>query len=194
MEYMKESILHIKNMVCPRCISNVKDELENLNLEVVEIKLGEVKINGELAEEKMIHIKNTLEKAGFELIEDKNRQIVLKIKVSIIDLIHYKRESLIKVNYSDYLSEKLSLEYKYISSIFSAYENITIEKFMILQKIERAKELIEYNELSLTEIANEMGYSSTSHLSNQFKRITGLSPSQYVKLKEFKRKSLDNVI
>lgn len=191
---MKESILHIKNMVCPRCISYVKDELENLKLEVVEIKLGEVKISGELAEEKMIHIKNTLEKAGFELIEDKNRQIIVKIKASIINLIHYKKESLIKVNYSDYLSEKLSLEYKYISSIFSAYENITIEKFMILQKIERAKELIEYNELSLTEIANEMGYSSTSHLSNQFKRITGLSPSQYIKLKEFKRKSLDNVI
>ncbi|MDQ3536440.1 MAG: AraC family transcriptional regulator [Bacteroidota bacterium] len=188
---MQQQVLHIKNMVCHRCIRVVKEELENSGLEVLDIKLGEVKVSG-FVDEKLNHIQNVLEQNGFELIDDKKARTVEKIKIAIIELIHQDQQVL-NINYSTFLEETLGLDYQYLSSLFSSTESITLEKYIILQKIERVKELLVYNELTLSEIAYQLGYSSVHHLSNQFKKTTGLSPSHFKKIKEDKRKALDKV-
>jgi AraC family transcriptional regulator len=185
--------LYIKNMVCNRCIRVVREELEKLELRVGRIELGEV----DLVHAKPVdlkRIKSALEENGFQLIEDKRVRIIERIKLAILKLVqHNYSESQLRLNYSEYISRELDLDYHSLSSLFSSIESVTIEQYIILQKIERVKELLKYGELTLSEIAFKMGYSSVQHLSNQFKRITGLTPSHFKYLKETLRKPLDKV-
>lgn len=186
-------ILHIKNMVCDRCIKVVGEELEKLGLEVLQVDLGKVKLEKEIQPEQLQSIKNLLLKNGFELIVGKNSQLIEQIKTLIIQLIHRDRSNTLNINYSQYLAENIGKDYSYLSNLFSSVENITIEKYIILQKIERVKELLVYDEQTLSEIAYLLGYSSVQHLSSQFKKVTGLTPSHFKKIKNLKRKPLDQL-
>jgi len=179
-------------MVCNRCIMVVQNELEKLGLEVRHITLGEVTINEELSYEQKELVDKSLELLGFELIDDKKSRIIEKIKNIIIELVH-QHNGEIHSNLSDILSSQLSHDYNYLSNLFSEVEGTTIEKYFIAQKIERVKELLVYDELSLSEIAFQLNYSSVGYLSNQFKRVTGLTPSYFKQIKEEKRKPLDKV-
>jgi len=186
--------LLIKNMVCGRCIKVVKEELEKLGLDVRSIVLGEVVVNSILNELQIDNIKKILEDNGFELIEDKRARIIEKVKLVILNLVRNdEEENPTEENYSDYIVEKIGLDYHYLSTLFSSVENITIEQYIILQKIELAKELLKYGELTLSEIAYKLGYSSVQHLSNQFKKVTGLTASQFKKMTENIRKPLDHL-
>jgi len=180
-------------MVCPRCIKVVREELIKLGFNVRSVVLGEVELENVLSEQDYESISKVLEENGFELIDDKKSRIIDKIKTTIIELVHYHSDKPEHINISDYLEEKAGYDYSYLSRIFSEVESITIEKYLINQKIERVKELLIYDELTLSEIAWKLGYSSVQHLSNQFKKYTGLSPSHFKKLKEKKRKSLDEL-
>lgn len=187
--------LHIKNMVCDRCIKVVGEELHRLGLDVRSVTLGEAVVSAKDGELDVKKIRETLETNGFELLNNKQSQIVERIKNAIIKLVHYNHDQKqLKLNQSKYISKEVGLEYHYLSSLFSSTEGITIEKFIILQKIERVKELLKYDELTLSEIAYKMGYSSVQHLSNQFKQVTGFSPSHFKNLKSEKRKPLDKVV
>lgn len=180
-------------MVCNRCIKVVKEELEKLGLIVTDIKLGEVKIIDQHNSVSTENIRKTLEENGFRLLDDKNAALVEKIKVLIIELVYSEKLQNGSTILSEYLSREAGYNYNHLSSLFSSTEGITIEKFFILQKIERVKELIVYDEMNLSEIAYALGYSSVQHLSNQFKKITGLSPSYFRKLKDQKRTSIDQL-
>ena len=185
--------LYVKNMVCDRCIRIVKEELEKIDLDVRSITLGEVVIAANRKPD-AAKIRSVLEKNGFELIDDKKVKIIEQIKTLIINRVHHSDAGKSPaVNYSAYLAQKVGHEYHYLSGLFSSIENITIEKYIILQKIERVKELLVYNEMTLSEIAYQMGYSSVQHLSNQFKKVTGFTPSYFKIIKENKRKPLDKV-
>lgn len=184
--------LYIKNMVCNRCIMAVRNQLEDLGLQPVSVELGIVVLPGKLTEESYRAIKASLEPLGFELLDDKKSQLTEQIKDAIIQLVHYS-DSNLKVNLSDYLVEKFHRDYGSMSKLFSETTQTTIEKYFIAQKIERAKELLVYGELSLNEIADQLNYSSAAYLSAQFKSVTGLTPSYFRKIKENKRKSLDEV-
>lgn len=184
--------LHIKNMVCNRCILVVRGELERLGLNAEKIVLGEVSLDRELSVEERGKLGGALTDLGFELIDDRKSKIVEKIKNVIIDLVHY-HEGEMKARLSQLLSDELNHDYTYLSNLFSDMEDVTIEKYFIAQKIERAKELLTYDELSLSEIAYRLNYSSVAYLSNQFKKVTGLTPSQFRHQKEGKRKPLDKV-
>ena len=184
--------LIIKNMVSLRCKLIVKSELENLGLDYTTVELGEVEIREELSEIKHNQLKIALLKSGLELMEDKKSILIEKVKNIIVEMIHYSDEPL-KTNFSDYLSQKLNYDYNYISNLFSEVKGTTIEHFIIAHKIERAKELLVYNELSLTEIAYKLHYSSVAHLSNQFKKVTGLTPSFFKKMKDKRLIALENV-
>jgi AraC family transcriptional regulator len=191
---MNKKTLYIKNMVCPRCIKVVREELGKLDLNVENIILGEAVVSSakNIDENK---IRDILEQNGFELIDDKQAKIVEKVKVIVIELIKNQSEDkLTGVNFSEYISEKVEKSYQYISSLFSSHEGVTLETYIINQKIEKVKELLVYNELSLTEISYRLGYSSVQHLSSQFKKITGLTPSEFKHLREKIRKPLDKVI
>jgi AraC-like DNA-binding protein len=190
---MASTTLHIKNMVCNRCITAVKDELENLGYTLRSIELGEVVINDEVDNNDTERISEALAKNGFELISDSKSWIINRIKTLIIEYIHYDKEKPDYVNFSAFLSSELNHDYSYLSHLFSEVEGKTIEKYLILQRIEKAKELLVYNELTLNEISYKLGYSSVAHLSRQFKSITGLTPSHYKKVREEKRKPLDKV-
>jgi AraC family transcriptional regulator len=191
---METTSLFIKNMVCSRCIRVVKEELEKTGLDVRSITLGEAVVTGKMDSEKLQQIRKILADNGFELIDDKKVKIIEKIKTLIVELIHHKNPAEhLPINYSHYLSEALNLDYHYLSTLFSSIENTTIEKYIILQKIERVKELLVYNELTLSEVAYQMGYSSVQHLSSQFKKITGYTPSHFKQIKENKRQPLDKV-
>ena len=185
--------LYIKNMVCNRCIKVVEEELMKLGLRVNNIKLGEVNIETDDNAFPLKKIKDSLSKNGFELIDDINVKIIEKMKVLIINKIHFSNKETGKINFSKYLSKEIGKNYSHLSSLFSSKEGITIEKFIIHQKIEKVKELLTYNELTLSEIAYSAGYSSVQHLSNQFKQVTGMSPSNFKKLKEPLRKPLDKI-
>lgn len=187
-----QTTLYIKNMVCNRCIMAVKSRLEALGLQPVSVELGIVVLPGKLTEENYRAIKASLEPLGFELLDDKKSQLTEQIKDAIIQLVHYSGGNL-KVNLSDYLVEKFHRDYGSMSKLFSETTQTTIEKYFIAQKIERAKELLVYGELSLNEIADQLNYSSAAYLSAQFKSVTGLTPSYFRKIKENKRKSLDEV-
>lgn len=180
-------------MVCNRCIKVVNDEFVKLNLTISSIELGIVKLENELSEAQVEEVKKVLENNGFELIDDRKGQLVDKLKTLIIEKIHHSADDEESVNSSDYLSKEMGYEYSYLSKLFSAVEGITIEKYIINQKIEKAKELLAYNELSLKEIAYQLGYSSVQHLSGQFKKITGLTPSHFKRMKDHRRKPLDEV-
>lgn len=191
---MEQATIHIKNMVCNRCIKVVKEELENLGYHVNSIILGEAtihstdKINYDL-------INKVLTENGFELIDSRQSRIIEKIKITIIETIRDMAEGTLNdISFTDLLQENLNLSYQYLSTLFSSSEGITIEKYIILQKIEKVKELIVYDELSFSEIAYRLGYSSVQHLSSQFKKITGLTPSHFKKIKSFKRNPLDKII
>lgn len=184
--------LFIKNMVCNRCIMVVRDELNKLGLHVKSIKLGEVTLDREITPEEKLTLDKALNALGFELIDDKKSRIIEKIKNTIIELVHYQ-DSDTKINLSDALSSKLHYDYNYLSNLFSEVEGTTIEKYFIAQKIEKIKELLVYDELSLSEIAFRMNYSSVAYLSNQFKKVTGLTPSHFKQIGKDKRKPLDEV-
>jgi len=179
-------------MVSLRCKMLVKEELEKLGIETKAINLGEVELLGNITKEQHEQIKIALLKSGLELMDDKRAMLIEKIKNVIVEMIHYEDE-LPKVNFSDLLSEKLQYDYTYLANLFSETEGTTIEHFIILHKIEKVKELIIYDELNLSEIAWKLHYSSVAHLSNQFKKITGLTPSHFKNLKNKRRSMLENV-
>ncbi|GAB3011070.1 hypothetical protein GCM10027051_11590 [Niabella terrae] len=170
----------------------VKDELVKLGLNHSLVELGEAEITENITREQRDFLKTALLKSGLELMDDKKSVLIQKIKNTIIELVHYSEEPLV-VNLSDYLSEKLHYNYTYLANLFSEVQGTTIEKFFIAHKIERVKELLVYNELNLTEIAYLMHYSSVAHLSNQFKKVTGLTPSHFKQLKNKRRSMLDDL-
>jgi len=184
--------LYIKYMVSIRCKMVVKSELDKLDLHYGVVDLGEVEIRENLSDEQRDQLRTILLKYGLELMDDRKAILVEKIKNVIIEMVHYEDE-LPKTNFSDYLSEKLDYNYTYLASLFSETKGITIEKFMILHKIEKVKELLLYDELTLSEIAWKLHYSSVAHLSHQFKKITGLTPSYFKSLKNKRRNTLENV-
>ena len=184
--------IYIKNMVCNRCILVVRQEIEKLGLQVEAIKLGEVTLSKKLDDQQRKQLAGVLEPLGFELIDDKKSQLIAQIKALVIQWVR-EQDGERTVNLSDILADQLHQDYNYLSSLFSEVEGITIEKYHIAQKIERVKELLVYDELTLSEIAYQLGYSSVAYLSNQFKKVTGLSPSHFKKIKEDKRKPLDEV-
>jgi AraC-like DNA-binding protein len=186
------STLFVKNMVCNRCIMVVQNELEKLGLDFTNIKLGEVTLAKELQSDERISLETALVALGFEVIDDKKSRIIEKIKNSIIDLVHHQDNDS-KSNLSELLSKEINHDYNYLSNLFSEVEGTTIEKYFIAQKIEKVKELLVYDELSLSEIALRLNYSSVAYLSNQFKKVTGLTPSYFKQIKEEKRKPLDKV-
>ena len=184
--------LQIKYMVSNRCKVAVKYELKKMGLHPICVDLGEVEILGPVSKEQRLELKKGLQDAGFELIDSKRSVLIEKIKTIVIEMVHHSEES-IKRNFSDYLSEKTNRNYTYLANLFSESEGMTIEQFVISHKIERIKELILYDELNISEIAWKMNYCSVAHLSYQFKKITGLSPSQYKNLKIKKRRPLESV-
>ena len=184
--------LYIKYMVSLRCKMMVKEELKKLGLHYVIVDLGMIEILEDITQEQRNLLKENLLKSGLELLDDKKSILVEKIKNIITEMIHYSDE-LPKVNYSDYISEKLNHDYTYLANVFSEVKGITIQQFIIIHKIERVKELLLYNELNLTEISYKLHYSSVAHLSNQFKKITGLTPSFYKQLKEKRKSNLENM-
>jgi AraC-like DNA-binding protein len=190
---MTPTRLHIKNMVCNRCIKVVREEIQKLGYDIDAIELGEVDLKGSIHDEDREKIKQMLEENGFELIDDRKGMIINKIKTLIIEYIHYDREKPGYQNLSDLLSAEMGRDYSYLSNLFSSVEGITIEKYLILQKIEKVKELLVYDELSLNEIAWQLGYSSAQHLSQQFKKVTGLTPTHFKMIREKKRNPLDQV-
>lgn len=179
-------------MVCIRCQMVVKAELEKLGLHYVDVKIGEANIIENILPQQLSQLDIGLRKSGLQLMDNKKSILVEQIKNAIIDLVHYTEEQ-IKVNLSDYLSERLNYDYTYLANLFSEVKGITIEKFYLTHKIEKVKELIVYDELNLTEIAYKMHYSSVAHLSNQFKKFTGLTPSHFKKLKNKRRGTLEDV-
>lgn len=184
--------LHIKNMVCDRCKSVVKSELELLGLHLQNVELGLVETVSDISDAKKIEVSKKLKQLGFELIDDKKSQLVEKIKNLIVELVHYQNND-ISTNLSDFIIKKIPQDYNTLSHIFSEEVGTTIEKYFILQKIERAKELLIYDELSLSEIAFTLNYSTSSYLSNQFKKITGSTPSEYKKSIQNNRIELDKL-
>jgi len=170
----------------------VKEDLKSLGLHFILVDLGEVEIMEDLTFEQREQLKMTLEKSGFELMDNKRAVLIEKIKNTIIEIVHYSDE-FIKVNFSDYLAEKLDHDYTYLSNLFSEVQGTTIEQFVISHKIERIKELITYDELNITEIAWKMNYSSVAHLSNQFKKMTGLTPSHFKQLKDKRRSPIEDI-
>lgn len=184
--------LYIKNMVCNRCVMVVRNEMEKLGFVVKDVVLGEVSLEEELSDEQKEKVREAIEPLGFELIDDRKSRIIEKIKNVIIDLVHHK-DSQLRTNLSDLLSDELNHDYSYLSNLFSEVEGTTIEKYFIAQKIEKVKELLVYDELSLSEIAYRLNYSSVAYLSNQFKRVTGLTPGHFKQIREIKRKPLDEV-
>jgi AraC-like DNA-binding protein len=179
-------------MVCPRCISSVKDVFNNLNIESSVIELGEVTTTVEITPFQKKQLKDSLTSKGFELLEDQKSKAIAQIKATIIEQIHYSKEPL-TVNFSTLLSDKLNLDYTSISKLFSSAEGITVEKYVMKQKIEKVKELIVYNEFNLSEIAFQLNYSSVAHLSSQFKKETGMTPTEFKKLKKRDRNTLDSI-
>ncbi|RDV16825.1 helix-turn-helix domain-containing protein [Pontibacter diazotrophicus] len=185
--------LYIKNMVCDRCKRVVAEELSNLGYTVLQVSLGEAEIATTGKEADLEEIRTVMRDNGFELLDDRKTKLIEQVKLAIIELVHQGEEAELQVNTSDYIAGKLGLDYNYLSNLFSSFEGITIEKYLILQRIERVKELLVYNELSLKEIAYKLGYSSVAHLSNQFKKVTGLTPSHFKQVKTEKRKTIDKV-
>lgn len=179
-------------MVSLRCKMLVRSELEKMKLNHTIVELGEVEIMEDLSPEKHAQLKKSLLISGLELMDDQRAILVEKIKNIIVEMVHYTEE-MPKVNFSDYLSTKLNQEYNHLSSLFSEVKGITIEHFIIIHKIERVKELIIYDELNMTQIAEKLHYSSVAHLSTQFKKATGLTPSFFKSLKEKKRTALENL-
>ncbi len=189
---MQNSIeITVKNMVCNRCIKVVKEELTKNNISFTHVDLGKIFIDKLLSIQENELLKQILNKEGFELVEDKEAIIVSKIKALVIKIIHQGREKPLHQNFSDYLTSQIGIDYSHMSKLFSEIEGNTIVQYIIQQRIERAKEFIIYNELTLSQISNELNYSCPQHLSRQFKQVTGLTPTEFKKIG--RRKKLDNV-
>ena len=186
--------LHIKNMVCDRCKKVVRDELGKLGISLNRVELGEVETEKELEADKLRAVKQMLESNGFALLDDKKDTLVEHIRTLIIEEVQYlKGHKPTQMNFSDYLSQKTGYEYSYISNLFSTETGQPIEQYIIAQKVEKIKEWLSYNELSLSEMAWRLSYSSTAHLSNQFKKVTGITPGEFKKSNSLARKTLDKV-
>ena len=179
-------------MVSNRCKMAVKEVLKELGLHFIVVDLGEVEIMENISEEQQEQLKLALHTSGLELMDDKKAVLIEKVKNVITEMIHYSEE-LPKMNYSDYISKKLDYDYTYLSNLFSEVKGITIQQFIIVHKIERAKELLLYDEFNLTQISFKLHYSSVGHLSNQFKKITGLSPSHFKQLKDKRRIPIEEI-
>lgn len=179
-------------MVSSRCKTAVKDELKKLGLHFIILNLGEVDVMEDISPDKREQLKEALFGAGFELMDDKRSVLIEKIKNVIVEMVHHSDDSL-KVNFSQHLSEKLQYDYTYLANLFSEIQGTTIEQFIIMHKVERIKELIVYGELNITEISWKMNYSSVAHLSNQFKKVTGLSPSHFKQLKDKRRTPIEEI-
>jgi len=184
--------IHIKNMVCPRCIDTVREIFSDLSISTSSIQLGEVTSTEIISKTKKEQLEKLLIEKGFELLQDQKSKLIGQVKSIIIEQIHYKGEAL-KVNFSTIITDKLKLEYSSLSRLFSSVEGITIERFILKQKAERVKELIFYNELTLSEIAFQMDYSSVAHLSAQFKKETGMTPSEFKRMRTPGHQSLDSL-
>ena len=188
----KTMILYIKNMVCNRCITAVRNELSLLGHTAVEVTLGEAELASTPSPGEMQTLDASLKKLGFELIGDRKGRIIEQVKNEIIYLVHHSGEVL-STNLSSWLADKLNYDYTYLSNLFSEVEGTTIEKYYIAQRIEKVKELLVYDELSLAQIADMLGYSSAAYLSGQFKKVTGLTPTFYKSVKATKRKNIDDL-
>lgn len=184
--------LYIKYMVSLRCKMLVKSELEKLGIDYLSVDLGTVEIRGDITEKQREKFRKNLQQAGLELLDNKKNILVEKIKAVIVEMIHYSEE-IPKVNDSDHISEKLGYDYTYLSNIFSEVKGMTIQQYVIMHKIEKVKELLLYDELTLTEIAYRLHYSSVAHLSNQFKKVTGLTPTYFKEVKEKREKNLEDL-
>lgn len=181
-------------MVCGRCISAVQAAMRSAGLDPLRVSLGEVVLRDEeLSDEQLSRIDDLLAQSGFERIGDRKARLIEAIKNKVIQLIHHREQVELKTNWSDFLSDELHYEYNYLSSLFSSVEGITLEHYIIRQKIERAKELLVYDELNVGEIASRLGYSSAAHLSAQFKKVTGFTPSSMKRLRQ-QRKPIDQVV
>jgi YesN/AraC family two-component response regulator len=179
-------------MVCPRCITAVRNELGKAGINVLSVELGEAEISNDLTPEELLHVDKALQALGFELIGDRKSRIIEQIKNEIVYLVHHSDETH-NTNLSNRLADKLHYDYTYLSNLFSEVEGTTIEKYFIGQRIEKVKELLVYDELSLTEIADSLGYSSAAYLSSQFKKVTGLTPTFYKSIKENKRRKINEL-
>ena len=179
-------------MVCPRCIESVQEIFSTLNIETLQVELGKVSVANPINQEQHQSLASKLQERGFELLEDHNSKTIAQIKATIVEQIHYRKEAL-TVNFSTFLSEKLNQDYTSLSKLFSSVEGITIEKYILKQKTEKVKELMIYNELNLSEIAFQLNYSSVAHLSAQFKKETGMTPSAFKKLENRSRNPLDSI-
>ena len=187
--------LFIKNMVCDRCKMVVRQELEKLGVHPEYVELGEIRLAEEhLSADLLLRIDNSLNAVGFERIDSRKARLIESVKNKVITLIHHTDRLDRKFNWSKILSDEAHYEYNYLSNLFSAMEGITIEQYIIRQKVEKAKELLLYDELSLSEISYRLGYSSIAHLSAQFKKITGMTPSELKKTRDPRRKPLDNIL
>lgn len=184
--------LFIKNMVCNRCIMVVEAELEKFGLHPVRVELGEAEIKEELSPEEITALEKVLHGMGFEFMSDRKTRLVEQMKKAIIDLV-YQQENLSKITLSEYLSREIGQDYSLLSNLFSESQGTTLNQFYILHKIERVKELLVYDQWSLSEIAAILDYSSVSHLSSQFKKVTGFTPSQFKNLKKTPRRSIDKL-
>ena len=180
-------------MVCNRCVMVVRDELEKMGLEPLQVTLGEAEVKNDLKPDQKEALKGNLAALGFELLDDKKARLVEKIKNAVIEIIHYGEDLDNRLKFSKQIEQKVGVDYHQLTTLFSETEGTTIEKYIILQRIEKVKELLVYNELNLSEIAFKTGYSSVQHLSTQFKKITGLTPSHFKDIKDNKRKPLDEV-
>lgn len=178
-------------MVCDRCKMVVKDQLEKSGIEYSHVDLGEVDLVSSPTKESLETFSKNISSLGFEIIEDKTARIVSSVKNAVLEFVRNPSSQSRKLKFSSYLAEKLNKDYNYISNLFSELEGTTIEQYLIHQKIERVKELLVYDELNLSEVAHQLGYSSVQHLSNQFKKVTGLTPSHFKQLGERKRTALD---
>lgn len=186
------TIIHIKNMVCPRCIEAVKSIFKELNFHIKDIQLGKVSLSKPLNITEQNNLEHLLQRKGFELLQDSNVKLVHQIKSTIIEYIHYGKDNT-SDKISDILINSLGHNYTHLSKVFSAVEGKTIERFTLMQRIERVKEFLFHNELTLSEIAFQLGYSSTAHLSSQFKKEVGMTPSEYKKMEKSDRKFLDKI-
>lgn len=179
-------------MVCSRCKMVVKAEFEKAGLHPVTVELGEVELQEKPNADTLVQLDRSLQSLGFEIIDDRKSRIIEQIKNAVISLIHHNDE-IIAINLSEYIAQRLHYDYSYLSNLFSEVEGTTIEKYFIAQRIEKVKELLKYDELTLSEIADLLGYSSVAYLSNQFKKQTGLSPSFYKSLKQNKRRNIEDL-
>lgn len=184
--------LYIKYMVSNRCKMLVKESLKDLGLHFIVVELGVVEIMETLSRQQLDSLKAVLNESGLELMDDKRAMLIERIKTVIIEMVHHSDE-LPKSNFSDFISEKLNHDYTYLANLFSEVQGTTIEQFIIAHKVERIKELIIYGELNITEIAYKMNYSSVAHLSSQFKKVTGLTPTHFKQLKDKKRNPIEDI-